>query len=203
MKKKINNGIFYVVISLVAVLGVASVVVAYSLNSNVNVNDGGVYNNYEATQDVPENLDLGAVSGPDSYQWMNFHAGFQSGGKSLATSSTAATYTLASKDIPTETTWLQWTVNVNTTVTTMSSSSAAMINMGIPTIGDTRVVYLYNASSTAAASLTLAAGTGVDLQQNEDNADLAILGLDVAKLTFIRKPNTDVMLILDEFTTAD
>ena len=203
MKKKINNGIFYAVISLVAVLGIASFVYAYSLNSNVNVNEGGIYNNYEAAQDVSGDVNLGAVSGPDIFQKMFFHAGFQSGGTEQATTSTASAYTLVTGDILPETTWLAWTPNVNTTITTMATTTVAMDNLNIPKVGDVREIWLYNASTTVASSITIAAGTGVDLQKNEDTADLATAGTSMTKLTFIRKPDTDVALILDQFDVAD
>lgn len=63
MKKKINNGIFYVVISLVAILGVASIVAAYTVSQNINVS--GDYNNYEAPAPavVQPEVDLGAIPG--------------------------------------------------------------------------------------------------------------------------------------------
>ena len=65
MKKRKNNGIFnYVVISL-ALLIVAGGAYAYSLNTTVNVE--GDYNNYEATQNTPEEITLGAFPGPSMY----------------------------------------------------------------------------------------------------------------------------------------
>ncbi len=202
MKRKINNGIFYVVISLVVCLGVASFALAYSLNQTINV--AGDYVNYEAEQVAPDGeLRLGAMPSPDVYQRMNFHAGYQSGSELTATSSTAATYTLAVGDLREDTTYIEWTVNVITTVTTMASSSLAMDALNIPFTGDTREFIIYNATTTAAGTWTLAAGNGVDLQKNEDTADLAINGLDSAKLTFIRKSDTDVMLLMEEYIVAD
>ena len=71
MKRKQNNGIFYVVISLVAVFAVAGVVAAYSMTQNVNVD--GDYNYYEADgQASPGEISLGASPGPDVYQYMNW-----------------------------------------------------------------------------------------------------------------------------------
>ena len=72
MIKKINNGVFYVAISLVAILAVGTVALAYSITSNVNVE--GDYNNYEATQETPE-ANLGAFPGNDIYDKVRFHDG--------------------------------------------------------------------------------------------------------------------------------
>lgn len=69
MKKRLNkNGIFYVVISLVAVLGIGTGLYAYSNANTVNVSGGGVYNYNEAGQPVgqlSEDFNLGAAPGTD------------------------------------------------------------------------------------------------------------------------------------------
>ena len=203
MKKNVNNGVFYVVISLVAVLAISSVVYAYALTQNINV--AGDYNNYEAEGNAPAeiNENYAAMPGGDIYQRINMHAGYQYGGSVYATSSTASSYTLVATEFKDDIYYIDWTPNVNTTLTLMATTSADIEALNIPNAGDTREYILANASSTAAASITLAAGTGIDLQYDEDSANLAIVGLDAAKLTFIRKPNTDVLVLLTEFTEAD
>lgn len=143
---------------------------------------------------------LGALVGPNIFDHLTLRQSFTKGGTVVATSSTAATFTLTTNELRKEVSYISWTPNVSTTLTTMASTSAPLTDLKS---GESFEVYLHNASSTAAATITLAAGTGIDLQDNEDSADLAIAGLDVAKLTFIKKPNTDVMLIVDEFTEAD
>jgi len=152
---------------------------------------------------ISSKTDLSAIAGPDVFQKMFFHNGIQVGGTVVATTTTAAAYTLTVKDVADELSYFSVTPNIDTTFTLMASSSIAMDKLNIPRAGDTRVILLANASTTAAASITLAAGTGVDLQKNEDTADLAVLGLDVARLTFIRKPNTDVMVLMEELIEAD
>ena len=74
MKKKTNkNGIFYVVISLVAILAVGTGVFAYAVSNNVNVE--GDYNYFESeNQPAPDEELIGAVSGPDYYwDYQNFN----------------------------------------------------------------------------------------------------------------------------------
>lgn len=63
MKRKTHNGIFYVVISFVAILGIASFVVAYSGYGTPKVVVEGNY--IEAQETAPATDSLGAVSGPD------------------------------------------------------------------------------------------------------------------------------------------
>ena len=201
-KRKNNNGIFYVVISLFAVFAIAGSVAAYVVSQNVQVD--GDYNYYEAEgQEAPEEVNLGAFPGGDIYNRVNMHSGYQSGGDVHATTTTGSSFTLTSTELGGDITFINWNAGLNTTLTTMATTSSGFYFMGIPNAGDKRSYYLYSATSTTAATITIAAGTGVDLQKNEDTADLAINGLDVAKLTFIRKPDTDVMLIMEEWVVGD
>ncbi len=142
---------------------------------------------------------LGAIAGPDIFSDVRIHGTLTSGGRNVATSSTAATYTLTRAEIAPYN-LITWTPNVNTTLTLPATSTITDL---VPNAGDVREILLYNASTTAGATITLAAGTGIDLQKNEDTADLAINGLDWAKLTFIRQADTDITVIMDEWIEAD
>lgn len=133
---------------------------------------------------------LGAFPGPDIYEHLTLHQSFTKGGDQVATSSTAATFTLTTKELRKEVSYVSWTPNVDTTLTTMASTSAPL---SLLRTGESLEVYWYNASTTAAATITFAAGTGVDLQ--EDEGETVILnGLEMARLTFIKKADTDVAL---------
>jgi len=135
---------------------------------------------------------------------MYFHEGFQSGGLLKATTTTETSYTLGIGDLTENVSFYSIDPGATTTITTMASSTVAMDAMNIPDAGDMREVLVYNEATVAEdIAITLAAGTGVDLQKNEDTADLAIAPLSVAKLTFIRLENTDVMIILDQWDPAD
>jgi len=178
------------IIGIVAVLAFILGVVGFSTGSKTV---------YQTIKNEP----VGAIPGPDIYQSMFFHSGFSQGGTRYATSSTATAYTLTNTEMTNrnnDVSYIDWTVNVNTTLTTQATSSMSWLGK---VAGDEKSFWFRNASTTAAASATFAAGTGVDLQKNEDSADLAILGLDLAKLTFIRKADTDVLLVLEEFIEAD
>lgn len=158
---------------------------AFTKEANVAVNEDGIQ--------------IGASAGPEVYSYMKVHGHFTQGGGVMATSSTAATYTMTRAELVPNGV-IQWTPNVNTTVTLPASSTLTDL---VPNKGDVRTIWLHNASSTAAASITLAAGTGIDLQKNEDTADLAVLGLDWTSLTFVRQNDTDITVIMNEFIEAD
>lgn len=145
---------------------------------------------------------FGAFPGGDIYNRVNMHAGYQSGGDRYSTTSSAATYTLvANEALKGDITYVEWLPNLPLTITTMATTSMGWL--GTQT-GDERSFWFYNATTSATTgTITIAAGTGVDLQMNEDTADLGIEGLDLTKLTFIRKANTDVFLIMTEYIEAD
>ena len=145
---------------------------------------------------------LAAISGPDVFNHMNFRAGFQGGGTVNSTTSpdSISTYTLTESEFGGDISYFNWLANRNITLTTMASTAMAFLGN---VAGDERSYWFFSATSTAAATITFAAGTGVDLQDNEDSADLDLLGGDLIKLTFIRKVDTDVLLVLDEYTEAD
>ena len=147
---------------------------------------------------MPERL--GAVSGPDVYFHMFLNGGVTSGGR-LATTSTAATYTTIQKDFNGLPTYVDWTPNVNTTITFNATSTHGYV----PNVGDVAKVYLRNASSTATATITLEAqNASVDLQYAEaTGGDLILNGLDWGELTFIREAANTTTIIFNEFTEAD
>jgi len=202
MKKRINNGVFYVVISLVALFAIGTVAMAFVGNAHRVIENVEVYN--EATQPDTQvmNDNLGAMPSPDVYQHMNFHAGVQSGGSYFATSSVAATVTLQAFQFNLEKTFIDWTANLDTTLTTMATTSMDFMNIG--NVGDERSYWFRSATTTAATTITFAAGTGVDIQFGDATGDdLVIDGLDLAKLTFIRKNDTDVLLLMTKYTEGD
>ena len=147
-----------------------------------------------------QGIQIGAVSGPDVGFRMFLNGGVTVGGRN-ATTSTAATYTTVQKDFNGLPTYLDWTPNVDTTITFNATSTHGYV----PQVGDVAKVYLRNASSTAASTITLAAENGsVDLQYTEaTGGDLVLNGLDWGELTFIREAANTTTIIFNEFTEAD
>jgi len=100
MKTRKNNGIFYVVISLIAVLGIGSALYAYSVTQNIHVQGDYVYN--EAEGQFTEDITLGAFPGGDIYSEMTLYDKFNLGDDKNKTEHfyevidfTTATYTQA------------------------------------------------------------------------------------------------------------
>jgi len=143
---------------------------------------------------------LGAFVGPEITDRIFVRSGVTAGGR-LATTSTASAYTLAPTDLRLSPTYIDWTPNVNTTISLTSTSTFPYV----PQVGDTAVVYVRNASSTAASTITFAAANAnVDLQFTEaTGGDLVLNGLDFASLTFIRESENLVTILFNEFTEAD
>lgn len=156
----------------------------------------------EVKSELDGEMMLSASAGPDHYVHNRFLENISiGGGHTYATSSTAASYTLTTTelDVNRRNSYISWTVNVNTTLTTMASSSAPLVGLDV---GESYSVWFYNASTTAAATATFAAGTGVDLQEGEGETVICN-GLELCKLTFLKKSDTDVILLVNPMQTGD
>ena len=81
----------------------------------------------------------------------------------------------------------------------MASSSAPFSDLKV---GQSLSVYYYNASTTAAATATFAAGAGVDLQEDEGET-VIVNGLEVARLTFLKKVDTDIIMWVEAGQVGD
>jgi len=198
-KRKNNNGIFYVVISLVLALVVGSVAYAFVGNAQRVIENVEVYNEAEQ-QSVDEGM-LGANPGPTKTERQYFYAGYQSGGERYASSTTNSTETLLASEFDGNVTYIDYTANIDTTLTTMASTTMDFLGYEA---GDERSYWFRSATTTDATTITFAAGTGVDLQHGDATGDdLVIDGNDLAKLTFIRKADDDVLLLMTKYTEGD
>jgi len=199
MKRKNNNGIFYVVISLIAVIAVGSLALAFVGNAQRIIENVEVYNEAEQ-QSVDEGM-LGANPGPIKTERQYFYAGYQSGGERYASSTTNSTETLLASEFDGNVTYIDYTANIDTTLTTMASTTMDFLGYEA---GDERSYWFRSATTTDATTITFAAGTGVDLQHGDATGDdLVIDGNDLAKLTFIRKADDDVLLLMTKYTEGD
>ena len=125
---------------------------------------------------------------------------FTQGGGMYTSSTAAATATLLASAIDLEN-FIDYTPNVNSTLTLPATSTMSAL---MPVAGDTREYIIRNASSTAAATLTLVAGAGMDLQFVEaTGGDLVLDGNDAGTLTMTRLTNTDILVLFNEYTEAD
>lgn len=149
---------------------------------------------------VINNVPVLGGTGQDESARKFFLEGASFGGR-VATTSAVASYTTSSRDFFNQPTVVSWTPNLNTTVSLSSTSTQGYV----PNIGDTATIYLRNASSTAGATITLAAAdSGSDLQFTEaTGGDLVLNGLDWMKITIIKTSQNLTTFLLDEMTEAD
>jgi len=124
---------------------------------------------------------------------------FTEGGGITATSSSNSTATLLATDIDTENmvemTW-------NLAVGTLTLPASSTLSNFAPNAGDVRVIWIRNASPTAATTTTIAAGAGITLKTAASSTPL--LGGDTdgdntARLEFVRKSDTDFNVYLTKF----
>lgn len=136
---------------------------------------------------------LGGASGPTKTETQQFLSSFSSGSIVTSTTTVDATITLNSTHLRRDVSLMSWDVGVITVVTTMASTSRPLVSLKP---GEWFSVYFYNASTTAASQVTFAEGTGVDIQKDNGSV-VTVGGLDIAKLTFLKKADTDVIMWIE------
>ena len=85
---------------------------------------------------------------------------------------------------------------------TLTLPATSTMTAFIPNAGDKAYYIIRNLDAVAATSTTIAAGTGIDLVENE-NGDVVIEGGNQAYLRFKRELDTDVTVSVDEYIAAD
>lgn len=123
----------------------------------------------------------------------------------LSTSTTGTAVTLKQSDILSYTTVLMTPNTSSLTVTFPASSTLTSL---VPTAGDVARQCWFDATTTAAATIVFAAGTGIDLEVATSSsisgvADLTLTGNNMGCLTYLRKANTDIVVGYSEFSDAD
>ena len=143
---------------------------------------------------------LGGASGPTHTNTQYFYTGFTVGHDVTATSSTEATFTLTNQFVDSDIPFVSWNSGLDNTLTFQASTSAPFNNLRP---GESFSQIWHSATTTAATTITFAAGTGIVLQDDEDSADLVVLGNDTAVFTYLKLENTDILVLFTEFTDAD
>lgn len=128
------------------------------------------------------------------------------GGGIRATSTTNTAETLLASDFDTENV-IDYTPNGAVAGTTVTLPASSTLSAFIPTAGQTRTVFIRNATTTAATTVIIAGGSGTLLkvasstnqigggtgaQQIYGDTD----GGNHAKLEFLRKANTDIEVLM-------
>ena len=159
--------------------------------------DGYFQEDLEVNRDFFVNNDL-QVTGDISASVVVTDVLTQGGGK-RATSTVNSTATLLASDFDTES-YIEMTPNSAALTLTLPATST--LSALIPNDGDFRTVWLKNSTTTSGITITLVAGAGMDLQE-QNGQDLIIDDEDWGKMTFLRLTNTDMMVLFEEFIKAD
>lgn len=143
--------------------------------------------------------EVGVAAGPEKTGTQYFRAGFTVGNSAFATSSTASAYTLTSEEVDADVPFVSWNAGANISVTLPASTSAPFVGLRA---GESFEQLWYNATSSTATTITFAAGTGVDLQEDEGGT-VVVNGLEAARVTYVKKEDGDVLAIVEPYQVGD
>ena len=121
------------------------------------------------------------------------------GATTAASSTSNAAETLLESDL---TSYSGFDYTPGDAAVTLTLPATSTMTTLIPSAGDCYLWRFRNLDATAATSTTIAAGTGMDLVENE-NGDVVIEGGNEAQLLFCRELDTDVTVYVDEYIAAD
>ena len=141
---------------------------------------------------------LGAVSGPDHYVQEFFHEGLTDGGGIRATSTVNSAETLLAADMDKEKV-IAYTLNVQDATLTLPATST--LRWFIPQAGETRSIFIRNATTTASMDLTISGGTGMNLITASSTKAIVggTAGANSARLDFVRRADTDIDVTMSIF----
>ena len=147
---------------------------------------------------------IGALSGPDVVSYLNVQGYFVQGGNRTAIDPVDGTYTLTNSDM-----------QENSLITFVSSTTQAALTLTLPASttfplpqakGASRTWVIENPFTAAATTTTIAAGTGIDLQ--EPDGQNVVIGINnYAFVNCIRGADSgspeDIVCSIDETIPAD
>lgn len=147
---------------------------------------------------------VGAAAGPTVYDHTSFLSGVTIGGGALATSTVSTAMTVTERDLVNNT---LWEVNPLTGALTYTLPATSTLSNLLPKAGDNRKWLFKNATSTTAASLTIAKGTGWDFVGVDTGVDV-IAGAAVGSEVFMgvdctRQSNRDIVCLMTDNIAAD
>lgn len=143
---------------------------------------------------------LGAIAGPDIYGYLTVHGPFAQGGgvKTVTPTSGAVTLTAADMRDSNVITFVASTTMPALTVTLPATTTFPLASEA----GAYRSWVIENPFTAAATTTTIAAGTGIDLQ--EPDGQNVVIGINnYAWLTCFRELSTDIVCRVDETIPAD
>ncbi len=154
---------------------------------------------------VPADSVVGAISGPEHFNYLNVHGTFTYGdGTAIATSTKVSTYTFVEKDLAPYS-LIDLMENTGAASFTLPATSTMM--QLLKGTGASRQWLIHNATSTSGISLTLVAGAGMDLIAVTANDDVIDPGeytrLTCSQIPYRDADNENIVCIVDELANAD
>lgn len=142
---------------------------------------------------------LGASPGPDKYERHFFYDGLETGGKYTSISTTTASYTLSAGEYKSGVVDFETMTYAAALTATLPASTTG----AYPTKpGMWSELVIKNSRTAAATTTTIAAGTGVDLQ--EPDGQNVVIGINnYALIKCVRLDTSDVACVVDETIPAD
>ena len=206
MKNK--NGIFYVVISLIAIIGLVGVVSANVSFKQLLADSVAKIIAPKISEDfINEDVNIGAFPGPDVYADVNIHGSFTFGSGNVATTTDTAAALLGKDLIPYR--YIEVLNGSDTSdVTYTLPATSTMISI-LPNIGSTREWIFHNATTSDESELLIfAAGAGMDLVTASSSQSLTVGKGDYAKLlctriSYVDADNENIMCEVIRLFNAD
>jgi len=145
-----------------------------------------------------DSAQTGASAGPEHYNKQFFLAGLVDSGKYTSVSTTSATYTLSAYELDSKVIDIE---SVSTSAA-LTLSLPATSTGAYPKFPGTFDFIVKNSHTAAATTTTIAAGTGVDLQ--EPDGQNVVIGINnYAYITCTTLDTSDVVCAVDETIPAD
>lgn len=142
----------------------------------------------------------GAVSGPDYYNDLRVYGYLQTAGGVSTMSPVTSAYTITAADMNTAN-YLTFVASTTMPALTATLPASTTFPLG-KDAGSVRSWVLENPFTAAATTTTVAAGTGIDLQ--EPDGQNVVIGINnYAVLTAVRQSNGDIVVLVDEVIPAD
>lgn len=149
---------------------------------------------------VREVTNVGSVASPDVFSYLNVRGAFTQGGGVTTATPTNSAYTLTFADMA-DSNIITFTASSTMPALTATLPASTTIPLA-ETTGSYRTWVIENPFTAAATTTTIAAGTGIDLQ--EPDGQNVVIGINnYAYVTCFREASTDVVCRVDETIPAD
>ncbi len=195
---KIIKGIVIAAIAVLAIIGGVSGISKFFSSPTGLVGD--------ASTGYPDGLTVGggtyAVSPALAVTGAVTVSGQLSGSSGIVSSTINSTSTTATSETMSATDLVGYSVisiTPNTGALTVTLPASSTLSTYLPNAGDSTSFVLFNASTTALQTVTIAAGTGTLLEVASTTATAVTAPAKASRITVFRKPNSDLVFLQQNF----